>query len=76
MGQQVQPQVGVGGVGGRDVEVDLDHPDLGADAAPLVGPGERVEALGRGGLLGAPPERGRREPRVEDLAPSVIVASP
>ena len=46
----MQPQIGIGGVGRRRVEVDLDQHGLGPDAALLVGglSGDQVFRRGSG----------------------------
>ena len=75
--EQVQAQVGVGCVGRRGVEVDLDEAHLGADAARLVRAAERLQPV-RGGRRR---RAARRAPaagnHVSSTCPSsVIVASP
>ncbi len=67
MTQQMEPEVGVGGVGRGGVEVDDDEPQLAAHSACLVGALERHELVGGGGVAGLP-EVGLGVPGIEHLA--------
>jgi hypothetical protein len=52
MTEQVQPQVGIGGVGRRCLEVDVDQDNLSADLASLVIDNCRDECRWGGTVIG------------------------